>query len=117
MTDITLTVFSNEDLYRDFVLREGTSEEDAVATDLTGMSLACEIRDSKDVLVLRMDSDEDTTLTVLDAATGSFGFRIDRDLLPDTGTFKFDVLLTEGIFTRRIFGGKIKIKSGVTQDI
>lgn len=117
MADINLTVYDNEDLYRDFQLKEGASAEAATATDITGMSLACEIRDEDDELVLRMDSDDATTLVVTDAATGRFGFRIDRELLPNDKTLKYDVLLTDGDYTRRLWGGKIKVKIGTTQDV
>lgn len=117
MTSINLEVYDNEDLYRDFQLKEGTTAQNATPTDITGMSLAAEIRDDKGVLVLRMDSNDATTLVVTDAAIGKFGFRIDRALLPnDKKQLKYDVLLTDGQFTRRLWGGTIKVKLGITVD-
>ncbi len=118
MADINLTCYDNEDLYRDFQLKSGTSEDDAVVTDITGNTIASEIRDENDALVLRMDSDDNTTLVIVDAAQGQFGFRIDRDLLPtDRKKLRYDVLITDSGFTRRLWGGTIKVNIGVTQDI
>jgi hypothetical protein len=119
MSDISLTVYNNEDLYRDFQLKEGTTANDAIPTDLTGYQLACELRDDKDVLILRMDSDDATTLIITDAPNGKFGFRIDRALFaPLSKNLKFDILLTDNTgFTRNLLNGQIKIKTGVTRDI
>src|SRR5437762_13961860 len=114
---INLEVFSNADLYRDFQLKEGATVEAATPTDITGMTLASEVRDEDGELVLRMDSDDATTLVITDAVLGKFGFRIDRALLPtDRKQLKYDVLLTDGAFTRRLWGGSIKVKLGTTAD-
>jgi len=118
MADLNYTVYDNEDLHRDFQLKEGASAEAATATDITDSTISAEIRDETNTLILRMTSTDNTTLKILDAEEGRFGFRIDRELLPtNKKLLKYDVLITDADgYTRRLWGGKITVKIGVTQD-
>jgi hypothetical protein len=118
MSDVNISVYDNEDLRHDFQLLAGTSIDDAVATDVTGWSFAAEIRDEKDALVLRLDSDEDNTmLPITDSVNGKISFRIPRETLPLTAKLlKYDLLATDSQgFVRRLWGGKFLLKRGVTQ--
>uniref|UniRef100_A0AB74UG07 Uncharacterized protein n=1 Tax=Caulobacter phage BL57 TaxID=3348355 RepID=A0AB74UG07_9VIRU len=123
-SSVNLTMWSNENFVRDFVLRNGKSTA-YTSFNLTNAVLRCDIRDLKTGEVLMSLSTQSplpdgSGLIVLDATTGRFGFRLAPfwDKFPKADYEKrllgYDLVMERDGVLKRLFGGRVFLRWGVS---
>lgn len=115
-TQIDISGFDNEDIDRQFTLKSGSADS-STPYDLTDVEFEAEIRDQKNVLVLRLTSaDGDGGIVKTDAANGVFTIHIAQGAITYQAnrSMKYDLLMISSGDTRRLWGGNVRISQGVT---
>lgn len=113
---INFDVYTNEDLARDFALKQ---DSETTPLDLTGADLRMKIVDekNKDVALLRIGTSGKAYIAVPDPVTGEISLRVDRSVYANRAeqTLQYDILLvTQGTNERRLWGGSINVLRGIT---
>jgi hypothetical protein len=115
-TNIDISGYDNEDIDRQFTLRSGDSSS-STPYDLTGVEFEADIRDNKNLRVLRLTSAEgDGGIVINDAANGVFTVHIAQGAITyQSGrSLRYDLLMRAGSELRRLWGGTVRISQGVT---
>lgn len=119
MTDINLDGYDNEDNDYPFVLKIGTVDS-STPYDITSVDFEADIRDSLDVLVLRMTTYEiDGRIQKTDPANGKFKFHIALGEIAFVAkrSLKYDLIMHVSGVATRLWGGKLKIHQGTTDTV
>lgn len=112
---INMSIYTNEDLARDFALK---ADNETTPYDLTGAVLRMKIVDerNKPVADLRIGVSGRAYLYVPDPTSGLVGIRIDREVYGRRADqiLLYDIILVKNGIERRLWGGEISVKGGIT---
>ena len=115
-TTIDISGFDNEDIDRQFTLKSGDATS-STPYNLTGAEFEAEIRDQKNLRLLRLTSaDGDGGIVINDALNGVFTLHIAQGTLTyqPGRSLRYDLLMRVGGEVRRLWGGTVRISQGVT---